>query len=33
VTQHDIRELQLAKGAIRCGIDTLLQNAASPPLI
>ena len=27
VTQHDIRELQLAKGAIRCGIDTLLQNA------
>ena len=27
VTQHDIRELQLAKGAIRCGIDTLLQDA------
>jgi uncharacterized 2Fe-2S/4Fe-4S cluster protein (DUF4445 family) len=27
VTQHDIRELQLAKGAIRCGIETLLQNA------
>ena len=27
VTQHDIRELQLAKGAIRCGIDTLMQNA------
>jgi len=26
VTQHDIRELQLAKGAIRCGIDTLLQD-------
>jgi uncharacterized 2Fe-2S/4Fe-4S cluster protein (DUF4445 family) len=27
VTQHDIRELQLAKGAIRCGIGTLLQDA------
>ena len=27
VSQHDIRELQLAKGAIRCGIETLLQNA------
>jgi uncharacterized 2Fe-2S/4Fe-4S cluster protein (DUF4445 family) len=27
VTQHDIRELQLAKGAIRCGIEALLQNA------
>jgi uncharacterized 2Fe-2S/4Fe-4S cluster protein (DUF4445 family) len=27
VTQHDIRELQLAKGAIRCGIETLLQDA------
>ncbi len=27
VTQHDIRELQLAKGAIRCGIDTLLSDA------
>ncbi len=27
VTQHDIRELQLAKGAIRCGIETLLQEA------
>lgn len=26
VTQHDIREVQLAKGAIRCGIDTLLQE-------
>lgn len=28
VSQHDLRELQLAKGAIRCGIDTLLQDAA-----
>ena len=27
MTQHDIRELQLAKGAIRCGIEALLQNA------
>lgn len=27
VTQHDIRELQLAKGAIRCGIETLLEDA------
>jgi uncharacterized 2Fe-2S/4Fe-4S cluster protein (DUF4445 family) len=27
VTQRDIRELQLAKGAIRCGIDALLQDA------
>ncbi len=27
VSQHDIRELQLAKGAIRAGIDTLLQDA------
>lgn len=27
VTQHDIQELLLAKGAIRCGIDTLLQEA------
>jgi uncharacterized 2Fe-2S/4Fe-4S cluster protein (DUF4445 family) len=31
VSQHDIRELQLAKGAIRCGIDTLLQNAGLRP--
>lgn len=27
VTQHDIRELQLAKGAIRCGIEALLHEA------
>jgi uncharacterized 2Fe-2S/4Fe-4S cluster protein (DUF4445 family) len=27
VTQRDIRELQLAKGAIRCGIEILLQDA------
>jgi uncharacterized 2Fe-2S/4Fe-4S cluster protein (DUF4445 family) len=27
VTQQDIRELQLAKGAIRCGIESLLQDA------
>ena len=27
VTQQDIRELQLAKGAIRCGLETLLQDA------
>ena len=31
VSQHDIRELQLAKGAIRCGIDTLLQNVGHTP--
>ncbi len=31
VTQHDIRELQLAKGAIRCGIETLLQHAGIGP--
>ncbi len=31
VTQHDIRELQLAKGAIRCGIKTLLQDAGIGP--
>lgn len=31
VTQHDIRELQLAKGAIRCGIEALLQNAGIGP--
>jgi len=31
VTQHDIRELQLAKGAIRCGIETLLQDAGIGP--
>ena len=29
VTQHDIRELQLAKGAIRCGIEALLRKRAS----
>jgi uncharacterized 2Fe-2S/4Fe-4S cluster protein (DUF4445 family) len=28
VSQHDIRELQLAKGAIRAGIETLLQDAS-----
>jgi uncharacterized 2Fe-2S/4Fe-4S cluster protein (DUF4445 family) len=27
VTQHDIRELQLAKGAIRSGIEALLRHA------
>jgi uncharacterized 2Fe-2S/4Fe-4S cluster protein (DUF4445 family) len=27
VNQHDIRELQLAKGAIRAGVETLLQDA------
>lgn len=31
VTQHDIRELQLAKGAIRCGIEALLQHAGIGP--
>ncbi len=31
VTQHDIRELQLAKAAIRCGIETLLQDAGIGP--
>jgi uncharacterized 2Fe-2S/4Fe-4S cluster protein (DUF4445 family) len=27
ITQRDIRELQLAKGAMRCGIEALLQDA------
>jgi len=27
VTQQDIREIQLAKGAIRCDIESLLQDA------
>jgi uncharacterized 2Fe-2S/4Fe-4S cluster protein (DUF4445 family) len=31
VTQEDIRELQLAKGAIRTGIETLLQDASIGP--
>lgn len=31
VTQHDIRELQLAKGAIRTGIDALLRDASIGP--
>ncbi len=31
VTQHDIRELQLAKGAIRTGIEALLQDAGISP--
>lgn len=31
VTQQDIRELQLAKGAIRTGIETLLQDAGVGP--
>jgi uncharacterized 2Fe-2S/4Fe-4S cluster protein (DUF4445 family) len=31
VTQEDIRELQLAKGAIRAGIETLLQDAGIGP--
>lgn len=31
VTQHDIRELQLAKGAIRTGIEALLQDAGIGP--
>lgn len=31
VTQHDIRELQLAKGAIRCGIETLFQHTGIGP--
>jgi uncharacterized 2Fe-2S/4Fe-4S cluster protein (DUF4445 family) len=26
LTQHDIRQIQLAKGAIRCGIEMLLAN-------
>lgn len=30
VTQRDVRELQLAKGAIRTGIEALLQNAGRP---
>ncbi len=31
VTQHDIRELQLAKGAIRTGIEALLHDAGIGP--
>jgi uncharacterized 2Fe-2S/4Fe-4S cluster protein (DUF4445 family) len=31
VTQQDLRELQLAKGAIRTGIETLLQDAGIGP--
>lgn len=31
VTQHDVRELQLAKGAIRTGIEALLQDAGIGP--
>jgi uncharacterized 2Fe-2S/4Fe-4S cluster protein (DUF4445 family) len=31
VTQQDIRELQLAKGAIRTGIEALLQDAGIGP--
>jgi len=31
LTQQDIRELQLASGAIRAGIDTLLQKASLTP--
>jgi len=27
ITQRDVRELQLAKGAIRCGVEALLQDA------
>jgi uncharacterized 2Fe-2S/4Fe-4S cluster protein (DUF4445 family) len=27
VNQHDIREIQLAKGAIRAGVDILIENA------
>jgi uncharacterized 2Fe-2S/4Fe-4S cluster protein (DUF4445 family) len=27
INQHDIREIQLAKGAIRAGIDILIENA------
>lgn len=30
ITQKDIRELQLAKGAIRTGIDSLLDEAGTP---
>lgn len=31
LTQRDVRELQLAKGAIRSGIDLLLEYAKLPP--
>jgi uncharacterized 2Fe-2S/4Fe-4S cluster protein (DUF4445 family) len=27
ITQRDVRELQLAKGAMRCGVEALLQDA------
>lgn len=31
VTQEDVRQVQLAKSALRAGIDTLLQTAGLPP--
>jgi uncharacterized 2Fe-2S/4Fe-4S cluster protein (DUF4445 family) len=30
LTQSDVRQIQLAKGAIRCGIEILLKHAAVP---
>jgi len=30
ITQHDVRELQLAKAAIRSGIETLLETSGCP---
>ena len=32
ITQNDIRAIQLAKAALRAGIDLLIEHAGSPPL-
>ncbi len=32
VTQNDIRAIQLAKAALRAGIDLLIEHAGSPPI-
>ena len=32
VTQNDVRAIQLAKAALRAGIDLLVEHAGSPPL-
>jgi len=32
ITQNDIRAIQLAKAALRAGIDLLVEHAGSPPL-
>jgi uncharacterized 2Fe-2S/4Fe-4S cluster protein (DUF4445 family) len=32
ITQNDIRAIQLAKAALRAGIDLLIEHAGNPPL-